>query len=71
MVRGRDEHPKPLNLHDYESLARDLVHPAAWAYYSGGADDEVTLRAERDAFSPACCAVWNARRPPPQRLAPP
>ncbi|QIN80580.1 alpha-hydroxy-acid oxidizing protein [Rubrobacter marinus] len=26
------------------------MHPAAWAYYSAGAGDEVTLRRERDAF---------------------
>ena len=44
------ERPEPLNVHDYERLAREVMHPAAWAYYSGGADDEVTLRAERDAF---------------------
>ena len=50
MDRGCDGRPKSLNLHDYERLARDLIHPAAWVYYSGGADDEVTLRAERDAF---------------------
>ena len=50
MHRGRYEPPEPLNLHDYERLAREVVHPAAWAYYSGGAGDEVTLRTERDAF---------------------
>ena len=26
------------------------MHPAAWSYYSAGAGDEVTLRAEREAF---------------------
>src|SRR4028118_2428248 len=26
------------------------MHPSAWAYYSAGADDEVTLRREREAF---------------------
>jgi 4-hydroxymandelate oxidase len=50
MRRGRDERPEPLNVHDYERLAREIMHPAAWAYYSGGSDDEITLRAERDAF---------------------
>ena len=41
---------EPINLHDYERLARDRMDPAAWAYYSGGADGEVTLREERAAF---------------------
>ena len=50
MNRGSGEHPKPLNVHNYERLARERLHPAAWAYYSAGADDEVTLRAERAAF---------------------
>jgi isopentenyl diphosphate isomerase/L-lactate dehydrogenase-like FMN-dependent dehydrogenase len=40
----------PLSVHDYESLARELMHPSAWAYYSAGADDEVTLQREREAF---------------------
>jgi isopentenyl diphosphate isomerase/L-lactate dehydrogenase-like FMN-dependent dehydrogenase len=40
----------PLNVHDYEPLARKVMHPSAWAYYSAGASDEVTLRREREAF---------------------
>ena len=39
-----------INLQDYERLARDRMDPAAWAYYSGGADGEVTLREELAAF---------------------
>ena len=34
----------PLNLAEYEAFARDRVERAAWSYYAGGADDEVTLR---------------------------
>ncbi len=41
---------EPINLHDYERLARGLMDPAAWAYSSSGTDDEVTLREERAAF---------------------
>jgi 4-hydroxymandelate oxidase len=41
---------EPINVYDYERLARERMHPAAWAYYSSGADDEVTLREERAAF---------------------
>lgn len=34
----------PLNLGEYEALARDRLERAVWSYYAGGADDEVTLR---------------------------
>ena len=40
----------PINVHDYERLARERMDPAAWAYFSDGADDGVTLREERSAF---------------------
>ena len=41
---------EPINLYDYERLARDRLHPSVWAYFSSGVDDEVTLRQERAAF---------------------
>ena len=38
-----------VSLHDFEGPARERLHPAAWAYYAGGAWDGHTLRAnERD-----------------------
>lgn len=40
----------PINLHDYERLARERMDVAAWTYVASGADDEVTLRLERAAF---------------------
>ncbi|MDF3018022.1 MAG: FMN-dependent alpha-hydroxy acid dehydrogenase [Thermomicrobiales bacterium] len=40
----------PLNLHEYEALARDLLSPMTLGYVSGGSCDEVTLRANRAAF---------------------
>jgi 4-hydroxymandelate oxidase len=39
-----------INVHDYERLARERLSPGAWAYYSSGSGDEVTLREERAAF---------------------
>ena len=39
-----------LNIHDFEAVARVKMAPAAWAYYSSGADDEITLRENRLAF---------------------
>jgi 4-hydroxymandelate oxidase len=39
-----------LNLHEVEALARDTLPPATWDYFAGGAEDEITLRANRTAF---------------------
>ncbi len=33
-----------LNLYDFEVIAKNVLKPTAWAYYSSGADDEVTMR---------------------------
>lgn len=40
-----------LTLDDAERLAKDVLAPEAWAYISGGAGDERTLRWNREAFS--------------------
>lgn len=36
---------------DFEYIARKILQPSAWYYYSSGADDEVTLRENHNAFS--------------------
>jgi len=41
---------EPFNVRDYEALAREAMHPAAWAYLSAGSDDETTLAENRAAF---------------------
>jgi len=41
-------------LMEYEAAARDSLSEMAYAYYAGGARDEVTLRANRDAWS----SIW-------------
>ncbi|MGH2505046.1 MAG: alpha-hydroxy acid oxidase [Ktedonobacterales bacterium] len=41
---------RPINIAEYEAIARARLHPAVWDYYSAGADDEVTLRANHAAF---------------------
>ncbi len=41
---------EPINLFEYESLARTRMDPIAWDYYQSGAEDEVTLRENRAAF---------------------
>lgn len=42
--------PGIVSLFDYESHARQVLNDQAWAYLSGGAADELTLRANRGAF---------------------
>lgn len=42
---------KIVNIFDYENLAQACLEPASWNYYTGGSDDEVTLRANREAFA--------------------
>lgn len=41
---------RPINVFEYEALARERLHPAVWDYYSDGANDTVTLRENRAAF---------------------
>jgi isopentenyl diphosphate isomerase/L-lactate dehydrogenase-like FMN-dependent dehydrogenase len=41
---------QPVNLSDYEALAKARLDRGALDYYQGGSDDEVTLRANRTAF---------------------
>ncbi len=41
---------EPLNLDDFEPLARERLDAPIYDYYAGGADDEVTVRANREAF---------------------
>ena len=41
---------QPINVHDYEALAKAKMGPVGWDYYDSGSDDEVTLRENRAAF---------------------
>src|SRR5579864_3840598 len=41
----------PLNVFDYELLAKERMDPASWDYYAGGSDDEMTLRANQADFA--------------------
>lgn len=41
----------PLSLAEYEALAAPRMERTAWEYYSGGSEDEVTLRENRAAFA--------------------
>jgi len=39
-----------LSLHDFETVAKETMTQAAWAYYSSGSDDEVTMRENHVAY---------------------
>jgi isopentenyl diphosphate isomerase/L-lactate dehydrogenase-like FMN-dependent dehydrogenase len=41
---------QPLNVWDYERLAKEKLGPGAWSYFAGGADDERTLRWNLEAY---------------------
>lgn len=43
-----------LNLYDFEIVAKGVMKPGAWAYYSSGADDEVTMRENNNVYG----RVW-------------
>lgn len=51
----------PITVTELEPLARSRMEPAAWAYYAGGAGDELTLADNRNA--------WNRIRLRPRVLA--
>ncbi|KAL1997809.1 hypothetical protein VTN02DRAFT_700 [Thermoascus thermophilus] len=38
------------NLLDFEAVAKGVMKKTAWAYYSSGADDEITMRENHSAF---------------------
>ncbi|CUM55893.1 uncharacterized protein AC631_05846 [Debaryomyces fabryi] len=50
----RIENKPPLaamfNLSDFEYVAKAILPKSAWSYYSGGSDDEVTMRENNNAF---------------------
>ena len=52
----------PVCLADFDALARARLDDRAWAYISGGAADEITLRENR--------AAWDALRLLPRVLQP-
>ncbi|MBI3665238.1 MAG: alpha-hydroxy-acid oxidizing protein [Acidobacteria bacterium] len=43
----------PVNVHEIEEVAKKKVHPLAYDYIAGGSANELTLRANREAFSRA------------------
>lgn len=44
----------PFNVEEFEAIARDRLEKPVYDYYAGGADDEITVRANREAFARLC-----------------
>ncbi len=44
----------PVNTEEFEALARERLEKSVYDYYAGGAEDEVTVRANREAFRRLC-----------------
>ncbi|CEP18022.1 hypothetical protein [Parasitella parasitica] len=50
---AREKMPKideMYNSFDFETVAKSVLKPDAWAYYSSGADDEISMRENHNAF---------------------
>ncbi len=42
---------QPINISEYEILAKERMNPVFWDFYAGGSDDEITLRANQADFA--------------------
>ncbi len=49
-LQTREPVPLPVNVSEFEAIARERMTPSAYDYYAGGAEDEVTLAENREAF---------------------
>ncbi|KAI5982494.1 glyoxylate dehydrogenase [Pisolithus albus] len=50
LVAARPPIDEIVNLHDFEAVAKAILPPKAWAYYSSASDDEITIRENRAAY---------------------
>lgn len=50
LMEARPPLSEILNLFDFEVLARELLPPKTWAYYSSASDDEIAIRENHHAF---------------------
>ncbi|MGH9316432.1 MAG: alpha-hydroxy acid oxidase [Thermoanaerobaculia bacterium] len=44
----------PLNIEEFETLARERLEASVYGYFAGGSDDEITVRSNREAFQSLC-----------------
>jgi len=50
-ARRDDDLLGPVNIHEFEEIARRKLHKLAYDFIAGGVEDELTLRANREAFA--------------------
>ncbi|KAI9568876.1 glyoxylate dehydrogenase [Boletus coccyginus] len=50
LLAARPSLDEIVNLHDFEAVAKAILPPKAWAYYSSGSDDEITIRENRAGY---------------------
>jgi len=50
LAQQQDDVMGPVNVHDFEEVARKKLHRLAYDFIAGGVEDEYTLRANREAF---------------------
>jgi isopentenyl diphosphate isomerase/L-lactate dehydrogenase-like FMN-dependent dehydrogenase len=48
---GEDDVLGPVNIHEFEEVAKRKLHKLAYDFIAGGVEDELTLRANRDAYT--------------------
>jgi 4-hydroxymandelate oxidase len=60
--------PGLVNLRDFETAARDRLHPVYYDYFASGAQDEVTVAANEEAFRRHCLVPRVLRGGGPPRL---
>ena len=46
-----DDVMRPVNVHEFEEIAKRKLHKLAYDFIAGGVEDELTLRANREAFA--------------------
>jgi 4-hydroxymandelate oxidase len=44
----------PINVEEFEAIARERLEKSVYDYYAGGAEDEITVQANREAFRRLC-----------------
>ena len=55
-LRGTSAVSRAYSIEDLRRLARERLPRAVFDFFDGGAEDEITLRANREAFERICLA---------------
>ena len=50
---------EPVNVLEFEALAKERIEPAAWDYILGGAEDETVAEIQREHFGLVVPERWH------------